>query len=80
MKNKKQLIVTIRGIISSLLIIVFSILAITGSIFFFKSKEKISLIHPILGFLMIVLVGIHLILNYNMLFSELKIIFKKKGG
>ncbi len=62
MKNKKQLVVKLRGV----------------KLFLF-SKGRSTTLHTVAGFLIIVLVTIHLVLNYKMLLSELKILFKKGG-
>ena len=78
MKNKALTIVKIRAILSSALLLVFAILAITGTVSFIRSKNGIGLLHPVLGFVMMVLVSLHLILNKGMFASELRVLFSKK--
>ncbi|KAA0002814.1 MAG: DUF4405 domain-containing protein [Thermoplasmata archaeon] len=77
MKNKKRLVVKIRGIVSILLGIVFLVASITGIKLFLSPKGKATTLHTAAGFLIMALATIHLILNYKMLISELKILFRK---
>ena len=79
MKNKKQLVVKLRGIVSILLIIIFLVVSLTGIELFLSLRGRATMLHTVAGFLMMVLVTIHLALNYKMLVSELKILFKKGG-
>ena len=79
MKNKKQLVVKLRGVVSILLGIMFLVVSLTGIKLFLSPKEKATTLHIVAGFLMIVLVTIHFVLNYKLLTSELKILFKRGG-
>ena len=85
-------IVKIRGIISSLLIVIFIIIVFTSIGLYFAPSERIARetgwiflgfnrfqlenIHTIFGFLMFGIVVIHLILNYKMFLAEIKALFK----
>lgn len=77
MKNKKRLVGKIRGIVSILLGIMFLIASITGIKLFLSPKGRAATLHTAVGFLIMALATIHLILNYKMLISELKILFRK---
>jgi len=80
MKNKKRLVVKIRGIVSTMLLILFLIASITGIKLFLSPKGKATTLHTIVGFSIMALIVIHFILNYKMLLSELKILFRKGGN
>ena len=75
MRNKK--VVKIRGIVSILLGVMFLIASITGIKLFLSPKGRAATLHTAAGFLIMALATIHLILNYKMLVSELKILFRK---
>lgn len=75
MRNKK--VVKIRGIVSILLGVMFLIASITGIKLFLSPKGRVTTLHTAAGFLIMALATIHLILNYKMLVSELKILFRK---
>jgi len=75
MRNKK--VVKIRGIVSILLGVMFLIASITGIKLFLSPKGRATTLHTAAGFLIMALATIHLILNYKMLVSELKILFRK---
>ena len=75
MRNKK--VVKIRGIVSILLGVMFLIASITGIKLFLSPKGRATTLHSAAGFLIMALATIHLILNYKMLVSELKILFRK---
>jgi len=75
MRNKK--VVKIGGIVSILLGIMFLIASITGIKLFLSPKGRATTLHTAAGFLIMALATIHLILNYKMLVSELKILFRK---
>jgi len=75
MRNKK--VVKIRGIVSILLGVMFLIASITGIKLFLSPKGRATTLHTAAGFLIMALATIHLILNYKMLISELKILFRK---
>ncbi len=84
--------VKIRAILSSSLIVVFLFVAITGILLFIAphgphshaeqwsflglSKETISKIHTITGFLFVVLVIVHFLINRTMYSTELKALTK----
>jgi len=84
--------VRMRGIVSTALIVIFIIVAITGIIMIpalqevlgigdqitGKGKSPIEKIHTLSGILMVILCVVHFILNYNMLRNELKLLGKKK--
>ncbi len=76
MKNKKQLM-KLRSIISILLAIMFLMASITGIKLFISPKGKAIMLHTVAGFLIMALTIIHLVLNYKMFISELKILFKR---
>ena len=75
MRNKK--VVKIRGIVSILLGVMFLIASITGIKLFLSPKGRATTLHTAAGFLIMALATIHPILNYKMLVSELKILFRK---
>ena len=66
----------IKGVVSSLLLIVFAITAFTGIVMYFSpqrafEKHNVKLIHTYLGFLMIALVIVHFYLNSKLWKSEI---------
>ncbi len=87
MKN----IVRIRAILSSLLLLVFILILFTGLglflapsgknakqiewLFFGFDKWQLENLHTVLGLVMLILVVLHLLLNYKMLINEIKILF-----
>jgi len=71
--------IKLRGMISLLLVIIFLVTSLTGIKLFLSPKEKATTLHIVAGFLMIVLVIVHLVLNYKLLTSELKNLFKRGG-
>ena len=89
MKNLSK----IRGIVSSLLIIVFLLVAFTGIGLYLSpsgriaresswsfmglSKWQLENMHTVSGFFMMLIVALHLLLNYKMLLAEIKLLFKK---
>jgi len=89
MKN----IIKIRAILSSLILITFIIVLLTGIglylspsgratkeiswDFFGFDKWQLENMHTLFGFIMSALVIIHLIINYKMFLNEIKILFKK---
>jgi len=79
MKNKKQLVVKLRGVVSILLGIMFLVVSLTGIKLFLSPKGRATTLHTVAGFLMMALVVIHLTLNYKMLLSELRLLFRKGG-
>ena len=74
---KPQSIVKMRGIVSLALLVLFVILVFTG-IFMYLGTGKGARLHTIAGFLMALLVVIHLAMNYKMLAGELKALFGRK--
>ncbi len=100
MRDDKKLItskniVKIRGILSSLLLII-SIIAIftgiglyfapsgriargTGWSFFGFNLSKLEMLHTVTGFIMAVLIVIHFIINYKMFKNEMKQVFIGKN-
>ena len=74
---KPQSIVKMRGIVSLTLLVVFIILVLTG-ILMYLGTGKGARLHTIAGFLMALLVIIHLAMNYRMLVGELKALFGGK--
>ena len=86
-------IIKIRAILSSLLLITFIIVTLTGIglhrapsgkiaretswTFLDLSKWQLENIHTIFGFIMSALVIFHLLLNYKIFFGEIKTLFKK---
>ncbi|OYT60141.1 hypothetical protein B6U81_05115 [Thermoplasmatales archaeon ex4484_30] len=77
MKNKKRLVVKIRGVVSTMLSVLFLVAAITGIKLFLSPRGKATTLHTIVGFLIMGLIVIHLTLNYKMLVSELRLLFRK---
>ncbi len=89
MKN----IVKIRAIFSSLLLIIFIVVTVTGIGLYFSplgriakeirwnffgfDKWQLENLHTLFGFIMFALVIIHLSVNYKMFFCEIKAFFKK---
>jgi len=71
--------IKLRGMISFLLGIIFLVTSLTGIKLFLSPKGKATTLHTVAGFLMIVLVIVHLVLNYKLLTSELKNLFKRGG-
>lgn len=74
---KPQSIVKMRGIVSLALLVLFIILVFTG-ILMYLGTGKGAKLHTIAGFLMALLVVIHLAMNYKMLAGELKVLFGRK--
>ena len=79
MNSKKRMMVKIRGVVSITLFVVFLVVTVTGIKMFLSQHEKGTLIHTYAGFLMIILVAVHLLLNYRMLLSELKSLVGRRG-
>ncbi len=73
-----QTTVKVRGIVSLLLIIDFILVSISGLIGFVRGTENAPRMHPYLGILMMILVMVHLSLNYKMFLTEVKMLFKRK--
>ncbi|HHD92336.1 MAG TPA: DUF4405 domain-containing protein [Candidatus Portnoybacteria bacterium] len=89
MKN----LIKIRGILSSLLIIMFIIVVFTGIGLYLSppgriakemswnflgfNKWQLENLHALFGFLMSGMVVIHLLINYKMFLGEIKALFKK---
>ncbi len=87
-------LVKIRGILSSTLIIVFVVVFISGLGLFFApsgrvanevgwnflglSRAKLENMHNLWGFVMSGLVVVHLLLNYKLLLSEIRSLFKRR--
>jgi cytochrome b subunit of formate dehydrogenase len=87
-------ILKIRGIFSLLLIVSFFVVFFSGLGLYFApigkiaretnwnffgfDKPSLEKIHTLFGFIMSGLVIIHLFLNYKLLFTELKTLFKTK--
>ncbi|MCD6576087.1 MAG: DUF4405 domain-containing protein [Nanoarchaeota archaeon] len=85
-------LIKLRGITSTALIVVFALVVFTGIgmyfapsgrvayeagwTFFGIQKFQLENLHTITGFLMAVIVGIHLLLNYKMYAGEVKMLFK----
>ena len=74
--NPKSL-VKLRGLISLIILILFIIVSITGVMLYLGDGEKGAKLHTIGGFLMAMLVVVHLGLNYRMLVVELKALFSR---
>jgi len=74
-----------KAIVSSLMLLLFLFLAISGAILYFGktgvimglSRSALRNAHTCAAILMCILVLIHLILNRRLYFSELKSIFKR---
>ncbi|MEA3344116.1 MAG: DUF4405 domain-containing protein [Patescibacteria group bacterium] len=91
MKN----IIKIRAILSSLLLITFVVVFFTGIglysspsgkiakevnwDFFGFDKWQLENIHTLFGFIVSVLIIIHLFINYKLFLNEIKILFKKQN-
>ena len=91
MKN----VIKIKAVLSSLLLIDFIVVIFTGMGLYFApagriakinnwnflgfEKSQLENMHTLFGFIMLVLIIIHLSLNYKMFLSELKILFKKQS-
>ncbi len=89
MKN----IIKIKAILSLLLLITFIIVVFTGIGLYFAPSDRIireigwnfggfnkgqlENLHTLSGFIMSVLVIVHLLINYKILLGEIKILFKK---
>lgn len=85
-------LIRLRGITSTALIVVFVLVVFTGVGMYFAPSGRIAYeigwtffgikkfqlenLHTIMGFLMVIIVGIHLLLNYKMYAGEVKILFK----
>ena len=72
-----QTTVKMRGLVSLMLIIVFVLVTISGLVSFIRGTGA-SRMHPYLGIAMVLLVMVHLSLNYKMFLTELKMLFKRK--
>ncbi len=86
----------IRAIISTLLIIAFTIVLFSGIGLYFApsgkiaeltnwhffgfSKLKLGKLHTLFAFIMSGLVIVHLFLNYKMFLGEVKMLFEKRNG
>ena len=75
---KPQSIVKMRGIVSLALLVVLIILAVTG-LLMYLGTGKGERLHTIGGLVMVILVIIHLSMNYRMLVVELKALFARKS-
>ena len=85
-KKRKISIVKIRGVISPALLADFILLTVTGLRLWLLSEGTAAAgndfqrtVHTYAGFLMVGLVLIHLLLNYRMLVSEVKALFRMTG-
>ena len=72
-----QTTVKVRGLVSLMLIIVFVLVTISGLVSFIRGHGA-SKMHPYLGIIMVILVMVHLSLNYRMFLTEVKMLFKRK--
>ena len=71
-------IAKIRGIIYTLLIIVFIVVVATGiGLFIGVKKARLENLHTLSGFAMAILVGVHLLINYKLYINEVKSLFRK---
>ncbi|AZR72822.1 hypothetical protein BBF96_05090 [Anoxybacter fermentans] len=86
-------LIKVRGIISLLLLILFIVISVTGIglwlapsgriarqiewSFLGLNKELLEDLHTYTGFIMIFLTIVHLLLNYKMLFNEIKHLLKR---
>jgi len=74
---------SVKAIVSSLMLLIFMFLATSGAMLYFGktgvvmglSRSALRNAHTLAAVLMCILVLIHLILNYRLYFSELKSIF-----
>ena len=86
-------VVKIRAVVSSLLVILFVIVLLTGIGLYLAPSGRIAKeagwnflgvkrwelenLHTISGFIMAILLIVHLILNYKLLLTELRVLLKK---
>jgi len=86
-------IVKIRAVVSLLLVVLFVIVLLTGIglylapsdriakeidwNFLGMSKWKLENLHTLSGFIMSLLLIVHLILNYKLLLTEIRMLFRK---